>query len=314
MKLSILPALLLPLSLSAQETWVEDFDAPGTSWSATLFSDAHPGFNTALTREPLTVIRGAPDTVPPLPINAGGDAEGRMFETAVPASDAFALTANVPESHFRDGALSLHAAFGVTSAFGDQSVGPLLRASIRPVTGRLDAYTALLTRTGGRNNAVLLLARWRNGVITLDEVFAESDLRIDPDVENYRIEFEVVGTRLAARLWRITAAGGRLVLAPVVISGGSGPLGNELVAHDAELRTGRAGIRFFTRSTNSVFVDDIVLKAKDPSRGSSSGLLSAPALPPWLRLPWTPLTSAFGSSGRAGLVEERPRFPCANAR
>lgn len=45
MRLFLLPALVLPLPLvSAQGPALEDFDAPGSSWAATLFPQALLGF------------------------------------------------------------------------------------------------------------------------------------------------------------------------------------------------------------------------------------------------------------------------------
>jgi hypothetical protein len=309
MKLSpalAVPALMaLSLSLSAQDAWFEDFDARGDSWSTTLFPDVILAPSTGLTREPLTAALGAPETEPPLPINADGDAEGRVFEIAVPASHAFALTADTPAFEFRDGGIRLQAAFGVRSSFGSQSFGALLRASVDPSApsgSGLQAYGALVLRTRAAHvdAGTVYIARWRDGVA--QEILADGTFTMNPSTENYRLEFHALGTRLTARLWRTTAGGGRLWVTPILLEGGTGQLGNELVAHDGEQRAGRAGLDAFTRSTNSIFLDDVLVKAQRGERNAApaaAGIL----VPAWPPLPWT-ATSPWIGTGR---VDPAPR-------
>ena len=78
--MNAIPALLLlvcPQQGSSRIVLHEPFDEPGTSWAATIFPDLHVLAGGAFTREPLSVALGAPDALPELPINAGGDLEGR---------------------------------------------------------------------------------------------------------------------------------------------------------------------------------------------------------------------------------------------
>jgi len=286
--------LALPLrSPPVQDSAVfEDFDARGTSWAATIFPNVEASPNMGVSREPLSVDQGAPDTEPPLPINAGGDAEGRFCEEVLPASGSFALSAISPANVMRNGSIRAVVAFGVTDPFGSQIYGVLLRARINPnppFGSGLNAYTAYIYRSGaipGEGNFVL--ARWQDGVVSSQFVLTSFALGAGP--ENYVIEFEVEGRRLAARLWRITARDGSLVTEPVALANGLGPLANQIEAQDGSLITGRAGMYAFTRSTNSVFCDDILVKRTDDRRHQSTGVTpfgmpGGPRLLPWT-IPW----------------------------
>ena len=255
--------LLTTLALAIQlhgdpspPTWFEDFDERGTTWAETIFPEVHGG---PFSREPLTTFQGALDTVPPLPISAGGDLEGRNVDAP---SGSFALAANVPANRFENGGIRGYVAFGIRSSFGSQSVGFLLRSSINPSPpfgSGLNAYMAYVDRSTA-TNATFTLARWRDGVVTWDDVLASTEITIHPSRENLLLEFEVQGEQLAARLWRVSAVAGRLVIAPVALAPAPGVLGNLLWAEDGELALGRAGVHAFTRSSNSVFFDDVLVK------------------------------------------------------
>lgn len=259
---------------------LEDFDEPGTSWSATLFPDELILGGTVLTREPLTLAQGAPDTDPPLPINAGGDLEGRLFELTFGGS-GYALTADVPENQVTDGAVRAFVAIGAPDPFGGQSVGLLVRASINPnppFGSGLNAYTAEVIRNG--NGAVsFALARWRDGVITPPDVFANVPFVASFAQENYVIALHAEGDRILARLWRVRVDTGALVIEPVTLGlGPSGPT-NTIVARDGELASGRFGVDGFARGANSVFWDDIQL-GLPPDRVALAVRAPGPTLAP----------------------------------
>ncbi len=300
------PILVATLALSLQigsfqDAYFEDFDARGSSWAETIFPDVYIQGGAALSREPLSLGQGAPRTDPPLPINAGGDAEGRFFEATVPGQSSFALTANEPVSVFRDGGIRAFVAFGVTNSIGDQGVGLLLRAWINPPhyhsSGGLNAYTAFLFRNSSPWGT-FGIARWQDGAITPDSTLALAEFPFPRDgrLDNYLIEFKVAGTKLTARLWRVTARAGRLVTEPVVFDD-SGPAPNQLWAQDGGISAGRAGVEAFTRSTNSVFLDEILVKPSYPGRRGRTSSGSIPfGSQLWLRtgLPWTLRQGARG--------------------
>ena len=274
----VLSLLSLTPQQSAQLVLREDFDEPGTAWSATLFPDLLLTGNTAFTREELSTALGAPSTIPPLPINAGGDLEGRFAEVTL-GSGSYALTADTPENRLEDAALRGYVAIGNPDPFGGQTVGFLLRANIEPHppfgTG-LNAYTAEIVHNGGQTSASVYLSRWRNGVIRPPDLLASAAFPIDLANENYRIEFRVEGDLLSVRLWRVTAAGGSVVLAPIPLGTGPGGSANLLTARDSELTAGRAGLSAFARGGNSVFWDDVELVQP----GDKLGGLGMPPSPP----------------------------------
>lgn len=79
--------------------WFEDFDEPGTDWANTLFIDSShyppdPGFD----RGPQDETTRAPNAHPPLPINQGGDKEGRLVTVPVIPAFRFAYVTNSPEN------------------------------------------------------------------------------------------------------------------------------------------------------------------------------------------------------------------------
>lgn len=234
---------------------LEDFDQPGSGldWSATLFpAEIKPG-GTAFTREPLTVAQGAPNTTPPLPINAGGDLEGRYAEVTV-GGGSYALT--TPEVVLENGGIRAFVAIGAPDPFGSQSGGVLVRASVNPNppfgTG-VNGYTAEIARNGGGNPPLFYLARWRDGVITPSDIFVSVPFAADFSQENYLIALQAEADLLVARLWRVRAEAGAVVIEPVVLPGG----GNTISARDDELRAGRLGVHAFARGQNSVFFEDV---------------------------------------------------------
>jgi hypothetical protein len=280
----MLPLLHLLLSSPLQQVTPlrivlrEDFDEPGTSWAATLFPDEIIPGGAAFTREELSGALGAPDTSPPLPINTGGDLEGRYAEVTA-SGGSYALGADVPSNRFEDAAIRGYLAIGAPDPFGGQTVGFLLRASVNPNppfgTG-LNAYTAEVVHNQGQPTALLVLARWRDSVITAGDTFATASFPVDLGAENYLLEFRVQGDLLTARLWRVTASGGSVAVDPIPL--GTGPSGptSVLRAHDPELTSGRAGVSAFARGGNSVFWDDVELGQP----GDKLGRSLLPPLPP----------------------------------
>ena len=269
-------SILAPVQRTAplQVVLSEDFDEPGTTWAATIFPDEFIPGGAAFTREELSSALGAPDTSPALPINAGGDLEGRYAEVSL-SGGSFALGADTPANRFEDAALRGFLAIGNPDPFGGQTVGFLLRASVDPnpaFGSGLDAYTAEIVHNQG-STALLVLARWRNGVITAADTFATASFPVDLAAENYLLEFRVQGDLLTARLWRVTASNGSLAIDPIPLGAGPGRPANSLVARDSELTSGRAGVSAFARGGNSVFWDDVLL-------GQPGDKLGHLALPP----------------------------------
>lgn len=249
--LGLIAALLSLPAAAAADSFREEFDQPGGDVAASRFSLLVLTTNGGIAREPLTAGQGAPSTGGVLPIDEGGDSELRYFEVVSPAAvSSYALT---PEQGFADVAMDGYLAIGFTDAFGARSAAFVLRATGSTIP-TVNAYRAgfLHNFTDARLN----VSRIIDGVG--QPAMASSDLfPVDPDVENYRLRFRAEGDRLTAELWRAVSIDGELVETPVDLDAGTAGIQNSLSAVDGNLTSGAVGIQAFTRSTNSVFFDDL---------------------------------------------------------
>lgn len=255
--LSFLPQLLV-----VSDVREESFDEPGTTWSNTRFPDVFgPGLPGAFAfvREPLDPLSGAPDTTPPLPINVGGDLEGRYVELGLAGSGAYALMRDDPANAIADVGVRGFVGIGNPDPFGSQSVGFVLRGSVN-ASGRVDAYLAELVHNGG-NLGLLAVSRIRDGVITVADLFVlSSPFPVDLQNENYLLFFGAVGETLVARMWVTHVVGGVVTSEPIDLGLGTSPP-NAVVVHDGELSAGRVGVRCFARGGNSALFEDVRVTA-----------------------------------------------------
>jgi hypothetical protein len=88
-----------------------------------------------------------------------------------------------------------------------------------------------------------------------------------------------IGDTLTAGVLRVEAIGGMRVETPIDLDAGTAGAQGELTATDLALTAGALGLRAFTRSTNSIFFDDITVvdlvfldgfESGDTSRWSSA--------------------------------------------
>jgi hypothetical protein len=234
--------------LVPQAPGLEDFDQAGSTWADTLFP-AQLGLGGAFVREPLGAGLGAPDTDPPLPINQGGDKEGRYFEQTFAPTGAISTSLDV----HCDVRIEGYVGIGFPDPFGGRSVGFLLRGGYTPWS---TAYSATLNHNGG-TTATLDLSFQCNGIITPSTVLASSQpITIDPFHENYRLTFTAVGNQLVAELARVFVSGGVVVEEPIDLLAAPG-VQSQLVATDGRLVAGFVGVNAFARGGNSVFYDDV---------------------------------------------------------
>jgi hypothetical protein len=100
-----------------------------------------------------------------------------------------------------------------------------------------------------------------------------------PASENYRLVLRAIGDTLTAGVLRVEAIGGMRVETPIDLDAGTAGAQGELTATDSALTAGALGLRAFTRSTNSIFFDDITVvdlvfldgfESGDTSRWSSA--------------------------------------------
>jgi hypothetical protein len=90
--------------------------------------------------------------------------------------------------------------------------------------------------------------------------FATSDpFPAAPASENYRLVLRAIGDTLTAGVLRVEAIGGQRVETPIDLDAVTAGVQSELTATDSALTAGALGMRAFTRSTNSVFFDDITV-------------------------------------------------------
>jgi hypothetical protein len=244
-----------PLVGAAALAQTEDFNGAGSTMAGTLFPDVISFGGGTFERQILAAGMGAPNTLPPLPINDAGDKEARYFEVGfAPASSA--LTADLPENIVRNQVIDGYVGIAYFEESGSRHVGFVLRADATP---ELNAYRAAITHLPDTGAAVLTIVRVRDGVVTPPDSFVTSqEFVVDPDVENYRLVFSAQGDTLSASLSRVTAAGGAIVETPIDLLADPG-VQSTLTATDAELRRGRAGLSAFARGDDSVFFDNVTL-------------------------------------------------------
>ena len=255
--------------LAASGVLTENFDAPGTDWSNTIFSDTAGVFS----RSPLGSATAYPNTTPPLPINQGGDLEGDVLGSA--------LLPNLPPYQFNDGQIDAYILPARSDSFGYFNAGLYLRAR-RGASG-LNGYVAGLYNYGGTSH--VFIDRVVNGIYhTLYP--ASSSFPVTAGTENFRLRFSASGDRLTATLWRVSISGGVLTETPVLLEGGT----NSIVRTDSTYSSGVAGLYGAMGSqSNDALFDDVTVTGPSLGYGTLGTLTTPPITPsPWVR--WRQLT------------------------
>jgi len=224
----------------------ESFDTSGNNWSNTTFPDAYFG---TFFREALGSGIGAPNASPPLPINQGGDKEGRQTSLG-----GYRLTANVPANDVADVVIDGYVAIGSVSQKGTRSASFVARANVQ--TGKMNAYMADITQLTDSPNVQLKLVRVRESIIGGPGSFRVTSraFPVNSSSENFRLRFTVQGTQLSASVWRVSSTGET----PVDLSSNPGVQAT-LTTSDAELTSGRTGVHAFSLGGHSIFFDDVTV-------------------------------------------------------
>ncbi len=239
----------LPLPPVAQGGGFESFDEVGSSWSNTFFPNEQIFGDGIFVREALGPGLGAPTTNPPLPINQGGDKEGRYFEQTLAGTHCTTFSEEVLCDVLVDGYLAI----GFPDPFGGRNVGFILRSGSTPLP---TAYVAEIAHNSG-TTARLHISLMCNHLIHASTVLASSEpFPVDLSNENYRLAFRAAGTQLTAELWRVSVSGGSILEEPIDLLAASG-IQNVLSATDGTLVQGSVGVFAFARGDNSVFFDDV---------------------------------------------------------
>ena len=237
---------------------VENFDEPGATWANTSFSTIIPSGGGTFERQALSTALGAPNTTPALPVNSGGDLEGRYYEAATAPTWSFAVTTG----SFTDATIDGYFGFGVVVPFGVPSMGLLLRESGKS-TASVNGYLATMGLGGAispfANSGSFSIQRITNGIGQL--LATSGNFGTNQANSNYHLRFSANGSALTASVSQLQVIGGALVEVPISV----------LTATDSGLTSGAAGVSAFARGQQSIFFDDISV-VPEPASGGLLGL------------------------------------------
>ena len=253
----LLAAIFMSVAAHAA-AFVENFDEAGTTWANTRFSNIIPSGGGTFERQSLSTALGAPNTSPVLPVNAGGDLEGRYYEASLAITSSYAVTTGT----FTDATIDGYFGFGIVVAFGAPSMGLLLRESGNS-SFPVNSYLATLGLGGPiapfSNSGNFSIQRITNGV---GQVLATSgNFGTTQANSNYHLTFSAIGSTLTASVSQVRVVEGALVETPITL----------LTATDFGLTSGAAGVSAFARGQQSIFFDDISV-VPEPASAALLGL------------------------------------------
>ena len=262
----------------------ENFDAPGTAWSNTMFPNTSTG----------TFIRSAlsgtgPSTTPALPVNQGGD-----FEASLLGTRPSALMLNSTSNNFTNGSIEAWIAPGARSSL--HYSGLLLRANR---TTALNGYAALLVffpDGTAKADFSRIIAGSDNG--TSNWFYTNTTAFTISSSENVHAIFSISGSTLTLRLWRVAIAGGVVTETPIPFYQG----GNTLTASDTTYTAaGLAGLYDSYSSVYPSLFDDVTVKSTDGGAYAGSGTYLSPLISPspfhnWRTLNLTKNNASYGTS------------------
>ena len=270
--------------LAAAGTLTENFDAPGTAWSSTIFPNVSTG-----TFERTSLAGTGPNTTPPLPVNQAGDLEARLTGTRPSA-----LMTDAVQNRFADGSIEAYIAPAHQSAL--HYAGLLLRASRSG--GVLNGYGAILLFYGDgtvKADFSRIISGSDNG--TSNWFYSNTTSFALGVSENIRARFSIAGNTLTLRLWRVSVIGGVVSETPIPFYQG----GNTLTATDTTYAgAGLAGIYDSYSNVNQSLFDDVSVTGVANS-SVSAGTLTTPPISPtplgsWGALTFTKDTTAAGTA------------------
>ena len=269
--------------------WSENFDEAGTSWNNTIFSLQTSGAAGVYVRKALDATQGAPLTTPALPINQGGDLEGRFAPPSPNGSSRIIMPATAANI-MTDGSMEGFLAHGIVGTVGSHYGSFLLRTSADGLNG----YSATIGR-GSATSGTVSITKWTNGIG--GAALASGSFTAAFGSECYRLRFAATGSTLTASAWIVRVAGGVIQETPVTFTGGS----TTLTVIDSSYPSGVAGLYCFGSATNSVFLDDITVTKFGGVAHTANGSLTSPAITPAIWNRWNNLsfgrdTSAAGTA------------------
>mgnify|MGYP002858231704 CR=1 FL=1 len=256
---------------------VENFDGVGDAdFSATIFSD------TGSATHQRSELSTGPATTPALPINQGGDMEGRLT-----GSKAAALMPATADNVFTDGSIEAYLGPEDTSTFIYS--GLLLRASRSGAGGTINGYQAIvLTSVGGSSSVSISRvvngaeASGINGIL-----YPSVSLPTLAVNEHWKMRFSATGPTLVAEVWKVKITSGSI----------SETLAGTVIRTDYAYTSGVAGIYNSQTATAYSAFDDVTV-TKGNGDHVASGTIISPAIAPLSKLRWG--TLAFNSSKPPG--------------
>lgn len=267
-------SVTLSAGSSASTTTTENFNAlSGGAWTSLLpVTGGNTGF--ALTSSPLNA---GPNTTPELPINQGGDFEGRLTGSVV-----WALGPNDFSGTFSDGYIDAYLCAETPAS--PLSGGLLIRTTTNFV-GIPIGYLCTLRYTSP-TTATVDLAYSASGTLANSSSFAVSTADI------IRLRFTAKGPLLMANAWKVAVVGGVVTETPItLVTATSSP---NLIAYDTRYSVGRAGIRA-SAGAGAFLVEDITISMDRPVY-AASGTVTSPVIAPSVRSQWGALTFSGDTS------------------
>ncbi len=294
----------LVLAGNTNRLWVETFEAPGASWTNTLFNDlSYAAWPAVFDKGIMDAGSLAPDTVPRLPVNQGDDQVGRLYYT--PGWHRYAHMASTPETQLRDATIDAYLMLTARGAYHYLEGAVLLRANTTTGTGEFggDTYLALL-RAWGPESRTLELWYLSHGIFGVGLSQPGEFITESPE-ENYHLKMSARSNAITAALWRVVSTNGILRESPVDLGRGT----NLLAGSDSRQDQGVAGLGGIAWPTTDylspcVFFDDVTLQAHEfPPQYAANGSSTASVTPPnwferWGRLDFT----SVRSTPKAGLT------------
>ncbi|MBL9185109.1 MAG: M36 family metallopeptidase [Verrucomicrobiaceae bacterium] len=245
-------------------TTTENFNAlTGNAWSS--YFDVLGGNSGYLfTSSSLTT---GPNTTPPLPINQGGDLEGRITGTY-----GWALAADTASNTFADG--SIESYLCIETPASSTSCGLILRGGTTTSGTTTTPYGYLANISHSSPTLANISLGYLNGTVTSfpSVTVAAGDI--------FKLRFSAKGPNLTLNAWKVSVVAGAVSETPILTSAGNA----NLSFYDTRYVAGRAGLRAFVTGTAALF-DDLSLTIT-PRNHLASGTVLSPIISPSVRQSW----------------------------
>ncbi|MGV3664389.1 MAG: M36 family metallopeptidase [Prosthecobacter sp.] len=274
-------------------TWTEDFDESGTTWSNTLFSVTGIGNNGSMSTLDRQIMTTGPSTTPALPVNQGGDKEGRVGTDGV-LNSAYMLPPLTAEHVFADGSIEGYMVPEGISGFFNSHL--LFRARLSS-TNTMLGYSAM--GNFGTSSVTFGLQLLVNGILNS---LGTSTAVAYTASDNFKVRIAGQGSTLTMQVWKVSVTGGTVTETPQAIFGGS----TTLTVSNTAYTSGRAGL-YFSAAAGRCYFDDVVVTKNTPVY-KAAGLVTSPVVAPAYKTSWGVLrhtldTTAAGTNATVDVLD-----------